>query len=96
MWSRPKWRSPSIPWQACDKQRRDDLRAAWQEGDISYHLTPSQYSTYRKYRGWSAKEGAGREFLMDSSRRWGKSALGCVVLLEDARSCAKYGVSWCR
>lgn len=83
-WSSPRWRSPSIPWVACDKQRRDDLRATWQEGDISYHLTPSQYSTYRKYRDWSARDGAGREFLMDSSRRWGKSALGCVVLLEDA------------
>lgn len=79
----PRWVSPVLPWVACDKQRREDLREAWQAGDISHHLTPSQFATYQKYRGWASHVEAGRVFMLDCSRRWGKSALGCVVLVED-------------
>jgi hypothetical protein len=79
----PRWVSPVRPWVNCDKPRRLDLRDAWTAGDISHHLTPSQQTTYAKYRAWSALHQAGRVFMLDCSRRWGKSALGCVTLIED-------------
>lgn len=82
---RPAWVSPVIPWEICDRQRKKALREAWSDGEISHQLTPSQQSTYDKLRAWEERPYAerGREFVLDSSRRWGKSELGCVWLIEN-------------
>jgi hypothetical protein len=84
--SRPAWVSPVLPWEFCSPERQEDLREAWTYGEISHQLTPSQCSTYDKLRTWEDRLYAerGREFVLDSSRRWGKSELGCVWLIENA------------
>lgn len=80
----PRWTSPVVPWVNCDPVRRQDLREAWGIGEITHHLTPSQFGTFQKLQLWRKRPDGGREFLMDSSRRWGKSALGCTWLISDA------------
>lgn len=83
---RPAWRSPVIPWEFCDEERQQALREEWSEGEISHQLTPSQCTTYEKLRAWERRpyRERGREFCLDSSRRWGKSKVGCVWLTENA------------
>lgn len=82
---RPVWVSPVVPWEFCDYERQEALRESWTCGEISHQLTPSQCSTYEKLRSWEERPYAerGREFVLDSSRRWGKSELGCVWLIEN-------------
>lgn len=81
-----KWTSPVIPWEAADQSLRDLLRAAWEMGDLSYKLTPSQLGVYENYRAWemSPRGLDDRAFCMDSSRRWGKSNLKMTVQFENA------------
>ncbi len=83
--SRPAWVSPVVPWEFCSPERQEELREAWTDGEISHQLTPSQQTTYDKLRDWEDRPYAerGREFVLDSSRRWGKSELGCVWLVEN-------------
>jgi hypothetical protein len=82
---RPVWASPVLPWEFCDRDRQSALRAAWNDGEISHQLTPSQIETYDKIRAWEELPYAqrAREYVLDSSRRWGKSELGCVWLIEN-------------
>jgi len=72
---REVWRSPAKPWHACTPAQRAMLEALWQVGDISWKLTPSQQAVLRKIEQWEKREDRGRVFCLDSSRRWGKSAL---------------------
>lgn len=80
----PKWRSPVVPWVFCTPERKELLREAWQLGEITHHMTPSQYDTYQKFLAWKKRRDGGREYLMDISRRWGKSTVGCVWLISEA------------
>ena len=83
---RPAWVSPVIPWEFCDPPRREALREEWSHGELSHQLTPSQRATYAKLRAWEKRpyRERGREFCLDSSRRWGKSKVGCTWLTENA------------
>jgi len=82
---RAVWSSPVVPWEYCDEERREALREAWSEGEISHQLTPSQYSTYEKLRTWEERPYTerGRQFVLDCSRRWGKSMLLLLWLVEN-------------
>lgn len=73
--SRAAWRSPSKPWAACTPPQRAMLEALWRAGDLSWKLTPSQQSVLTKIEAWERRQERGRVFCIDSSRRWGKSAL---------------------
>lgn len=81
---RPAWVSPVRAWDDCTPERQADLREAWAEGDLRHHLTPSQRDTYSKLRTWEARPytARGRQFVLDCSRRWGKSLLGLIWLIE--------------
>lgn len=83
---RPAWRSPVVPWLHCLPPRRALLRETWRLGEISHQLTPSQFDTYQRVMLWESRPSreAGRYFVMDSSRRWGKSKLGLGWLTEKA------------
>lgn len=80
----PKWRSPVVPWTFCDAARKQLLREAWGIGEITHHMTPSQYEVYQRFLVWQKRRDGGREYLMDISRRWGKSTVGCVWLISLA------------
>lgn len=82
--SRPKWVSPAQHWADCSRERKELLQAAWQLGEIKYHLTPSQQKAYDKIRAWERLPYDDGIYALDSSRRWGKSALCCVLALENA------------
>ena len=74
--SKPAWRSPSKPWHALTPEQKQLQEALWRVGDISWKLTPSQQQTLRAIAKWERDATRqGRIFCLDSSRRWGKSAL---------------------
>lgn len=80
----PRWRSPVVPFSYCDPERKQLLREAWSIGEITHHMTPSQFDVYQRFMTWKARRDGGREYLMDISRRWGKSTVGCVWLISEA------------
>lgn len=82
---RKVWTSSQIPWVDCDAERRRVLHAAWSTGSLDYLLTPSQLRTNAKMDAWSkSPKRQGRIYVLDSSRRWGKSALLLKRALEKA------------
>jgi terminase large subunit-like protein len=82
---RQAWRSPVITWADCDKGRRALLEAAWSVGELGHLLTPSQQACDAKMTAWSRSSSRrGRVYVLDSSRRWGKSALLLKRALEKA------------
>lgn len=82
---RPAWKSPVMPWELCSGEKRARLRAAWADGEISHQLTPSQQDSYDKLRAWEERKFTerGHEYVLDISRRWGKSEVLCVWLIEN-------------
>jgi hypothetical protein len=90
-----RWVSPVLPWGACSPERRETLRMAWQLGELSYKLTPSQQAAHRKILQWKRKPKTSRKYLLDSSRRWGKSALLCVLALEMAIKNPGWRIVYC-
>lgn len=82
---RPAWESPVKPWEFCSPERRESLREAWQDGEISHQLTPSQRDSYDKLRAWEERKFTerGHEYVLDISRRWGKSVVGLIWLFEN-------------
>jgi hypothetical protein len=88
----PGWVYTTKPWAQCDADRRADLEVAWRAGDLRWKLSPNQQDTYDKVRSWQKREStnergeleAGRVFGMDSSRRFGKSAIEFILLAEEA------------
>lgn len=82
---RPAWKSPVVPWEFCSEEKRARLREAWADGEISHQLTPSQQDSYDKLRAWEEQRFTkrGHKYLLDISRRWGKSKVGCVWLVEN-------------
>jgi hypothetical protein len=66
------------------------IHDAWERGLLSYKLDPHQLRVYDRYREWEqlapANENAGemhRVFVMDISRRWGKTFLCVLIKFED-------------
>ena len=82
---RPVWVSPVVPWDECDEERQADLRAAWQDGEISHQLTPGQMEIYDALRVWEERPYTerGREFVLDCARRFGKSVILLIWLIEN-------------
>jgi terminase large subunit-like protein len=81
---RAKWVNPVPSWSEASAHQRVLLDAAWRAGELDFLLTPTQAETYRKIRRWQSKPFSdGRHFGLDSSRRWGKSALLTTIGLED-------------
>ena len=78
-----KWKSPVVPWSSCTPAQKKLLEISWKRGELSYKLTPSQQSTYRKIVKWTA-DAIARIFALDSSRRWGKSVLLTLLAFEFA------------
>lgn len=88
---RPRWVSPVKAWIECDRARRDLLEATWTVGELGHLLTPSQLECNDKMEAWArGKKREGRYFVLDSSRRWGKSAL----LLKRALELAIQNPGW--
>lgn len=88
---RPAWRPVARPWQECDRPRREELTEVWARGWLDHLLTPSQLKADAKMTAWSrSKKRRGRTFVLDSSRRWGKSAL----LLKRANELAIQNRGW--
>jgi hypothetical protein len=93
---RPRWVSPVMPWAACDQGRKRDLAAAWEMGELRHHLTPSQGKAHAKLTAWDrGNSRMGREYALDSSRRWGKSVLACVMALEKAIQNKSWRIVYC-
>src|ERR1043165_6591398 len=86
---RPAWRPNRPAWPECDRERREMLYEAWGSGFLDHLLTPSQLQANNKMEAWNKrvtknqalreddprKKVMGRTYVLDSSRRWGKSAL---------------------
>jgi hypothetical protein len=82
---RPKWTSPVVAWVDADRTRKDLLEAAWSVGELGHLLTPSQLECNARMDKWSqSKTRKGRVFVLDSARRWGKSALLLKRAMEKA------------
>ena len=82
---RPKWTSPVIPYGDCSYTRKKELELAWLEGELGHLLTPSQLECNEKMDAWSCSpKRKGRVYVLDSSRRWGKSALLLKRAFEKA------------
>lgn len=65
---------------------------SWRIGEISWKLDPHQLVVYERYRRWeqeppSALGEMPSVFVLDISRRWGKSFLCCAIKIED---CLRY------
>lgn len=83
---RPAWVSPVRPWADCTPERQADLREAWAEGSLRHQLTPNQKDIYDQLRAWEQRPyngGRGREFVLDCARRFGKSVVGLIWLIEN-------------
>lgn len=82
---RPAWVSPVVPWELCDAQRQADLRGAWTEGRLRHQLTPNQKEIYDALRAWEDRPYTerGREFVLDCARRFGKSVVLLIWLVEN-------------
>lgn len=89
------WKSSIVPWQQCDRERRVLLEKAWEIGELSYKFTPSQLDLHQRIRKWEKKQGHGRTFAIDISRRWGKSQLGTVLEIEDAVRHTGWRIIYC-
>lgn len=84
---REKWVSPVPAWSEATPEQRVLLDAAWRGGHLDFLLTPSQQRLHEKIRKWQRKHFRhGREFGIDSSRRWGKSAELLTLMLEDGQA----------
>lgn len=59
--------------------REQDLLAAWTFGLLSYKLDASQLSVYEQFYACTAPK-----FVLNCSRRWGKSYLLCLIAIEMA------------
>lgn len=91
-----KWEPVAQPWRTYDKARQKAVAKLWEKGDLRHLRTPSQQEVYERMNAWSARVGAnlklriddperkrlGRIFMLDCSRRWGKSALLLSRALE--------------
>lgn len=79
------WESNRVPWEQCDEKRRAALRKAWTVGDLSYVLDPVQRGVYRKIRAWMERplRDRGRRYVLDVSRRWGKSSVMLTIAFEE-------------
>lgn len=82
---RAAWVSPVVPWDLCDEERKEALRAAWTDGEISHQLTPNQTDCYDQLRAWEERRYTerGREYVLDCARRFGKSVVGLIWLIEN-------------
>lgn len=82
---RPAWVSPVVPWDDCTPERQADLREAWSEGRLRHQLTPNQKDIYDQLRAWEdiLYTKRPREFVLDCCRRFGKSVLGLIWLIEN-------------
>lgn len=94
MKAREKWVSPVRAWSDCSDERRVLLEHAWSIGELAYKLTPTQRETHAKIRRWQRKQ-TDRVFALDSSRRWGKSALCLVLAVEDAMRNPGWRIVYC-
>lgn len=81
-----KWTSQVPTWTEATRDERMLLDAAWREGELSFLLTPSQLELDQKLDAWEERDSLdARVFVIDSSRRWGKSVLLCKRALEKCR-----------
>ena len=63
----------------------------WREGDLRWKLDEHQQQVYDLYRKWERvvtsrdipRRGMHRVFVMDISRRWGKTFLVALIFIED-------------
>jgi hypothetical protein len=78
------WESPVAPWEALSPERKRVVAQAWQTGVLEWKLNPDQRVVYRTTRKWQATPDAGRVFVWDMSRRYGKSTLELLMAFEDA------------
>ena len=77
------WESPVVSWEESSQKRRGALRRAWTNGNLAYKLDPDQRAVYDAFREWQGRAGRGKIFVLDISRRYGKTALELVIALED-------------
>jgi hypothetical protein len=72
-----------------DAERERDIELAWRDGYLSWLLRDHQLPAYEKYRAWEqldpTQQGGifARLFLLDVSKRWGKTTLRVVTRFED-------------
>lgn len=93
---RPKWVPEQKPWRVMTKAEQAECAKRWAAGKLDYILTPSQREVNAKIVAWSERyalnfarhiddplrKRLGRIFVLDCSRRWGKSALLLKRALE--------------
>lgn len=86
------WQSSVVPYQASDQERQEALRVAWTVGSLRYKLDPAQREVYDEVKAWLAldQEASGRLYMLDISRRFGKS----TVMLAMAAEVAIQNPSW--
>jgi hypothetical protein len=93
---RPKWVPVAQPWRTLDKKGQALATKLWKAGTLRHLLTPSQQTVDARMTEWSLRYAInfakriddptrlrlGRIFMLDCSRRWGKSALLLKRALE--------------
>lgn len=77
------WTPTTVAWEDATASRRASLTAAWTRGVLRYKLNPDQRVVYDAFRAWQADKKRGKYFGLDISRRWGKSYLMLIILLEE-------------
>ena len=77
------WEPTTAPWEGASEKRRRALRTAWKSGRLRYKLNPDQRSLYDSIRAWREDPRRGKYFGLDISRRYGKSFVMLVILIED-------------
>src|SRR5262245_57746051 len=81
-----------MPLQKVEELTDEELRnALWRSGNLSWKLDGHQLLIYDQYREWEkrdpgddkAKGSYRRIFVLDISRRWGKTTLVLIIKIED-------------
>jgi hypothetical protein len=73
-----------------DDSREDDLRLAWESGELSWLLNPNQRDVYDACREWEALDPTAqpgdfpRVYVYDIGRRYGKTTIRFLMRCEDA------------
>lgn len=67
----------------------EQIRAFWSVGELSWLLRPHQVECYELYRQWERRDPTlergdfARVFVLDISRRWGKTTVRVLTRMED-------------
>lgn len=80
------WSDPTQLWDTADAEYQEAVTVLWEKAELRYKLDESQQRVYDHFSRAIAgvEESAEREYVLDVSRRWGKSTIMCLIAVETA------------